>query len=265
MQFNKVMVPVDGSQMSQIAVDIALHSAKTFGSHLTFVYVVDTNPIRNFGTVDINTDMYKARFNGDIVLKTVANKAAKTGADYETLLIEGDIAQSLIDQTREQNMVIMSIVGGNGWRYGGRIGSTARKVIENSFCPVLAVKSGSSKIKDVLLPLSNENMGAIDIAIDTVKRIDGNLTVMCVKGKKVDDAETLVEKVAERCRSAGVNVTTFITEGDASDAIIGESGKYDQIIMGVEKAGVLKQILHGGLTERVVTYASCPVTVVRDL
>ncbi len=259
------MVPVDGSKMSEIAVDIALHSSKTFGAHLTFVYIIDTNPIRNFGTVDINSEMTRKRFNGEIILKSVAGKADNAGADYETLMVEGDIPQKLIELTKEQNMAIMSIVGGNGWRYGGRIGSTARKVIENSFCPILTVKSGSRKIDDVLLPVSNENMAAIDIAIDTVKRINGSLTVMCVKGKKIDDAEGLAEKVAERCRTAGIDVTTLITEGDVSDAIIGESGKYDLIIIGVEKAGTLKQILHGGLTERVVTLASCPVTVVRDL
>ena len=264
MEFNRVMVPVDGSQMSNIAVEIALHSASTFKTHLTFVYVVDVNPVKDFGNVDLEGEKLRRKMIGVLLLQKTAKLAKEKKADFEILILEGDIAQTLIELTKQQNMVIMSIVGGNGWRYGGRIGSTARKVIENSFCPVLTVKSGSSKIKDVLLPVSNENAAAIDIAIDTVKRIDGNLTVMSVKGKKIADAEALAEKVAERCRSAGVNVTTYVTEGEASDAIIGESGKYDQIIMGVEKAGTLKQILHGGLTERVVTFASCPVTVVRD-
>ena len=129
---------------------------------------------------------------------------------------------------------------------------------------MLSIKSGSNRIEDVLLPVSNENMAAIDIAIDTVKRISGKLTVMSVKGHNVTDAEALTEKVAERCRSSGIDVDKYVTEGDALDAIVGESGKYDLIIMGVEKAGGLKRILHGGLTERVVTLASCPVTVVRD-
>ncbi len=259
-----MMVPVDGSYLSDVAVDIALHSANTFNSHLTFVYVVDPEQEAGFGSINAELDIKKAELNGSIALESVSKKAEEKGIGYETVLAKGNAAKVLIEMTKQYNMAIMAIAGGSGLRTG-RIGSTAKKVIENSFCPILTVKSGSNRIKDVLLPVSNENMAAIDIAIDTVKRIDGNLTVMSVKGKKVEDAKSLADKVAERCRSSGINVTTLISEGDALDFIVAESGKYDLIIMGVERAGGLKQILHGGLTERVVTMASCPVTVVRDV
>ena len=263
MEFNKVMVPVDGCYLSDVAVDIALHSANTFNSDLTFVYVVDPEQETGFGSVNIGLDIKKAEIKGSMVLEAVSKKADAVGCKYETVLSIGNTAKTLIEMTKQYNMAIMAIAGGSGLK-SGRIGSTARKVIENAFCPILTVKSGSIRIKDVLLPVSNENMAAIDIAIDTVKRIDGNLTVMSVRGKKVEDAESIANKVAERCRSAGIEATTLVCEGDALDFIVAESGKFDLIIMGVEKAGGLKQILHGGLTERVVTMASCPVTVVRD-
>ena len=201
---------------------------------------------------------------GEMALDVVSDKAKACGADFETRLLEGDTAKIIIELSKSQNMIIMSIAGRSGLR-SGRIGSIARKVIENSLCPVLTIKSGSNRIKEVLLPVSNENMAAIDIAIDTVKRIDGRLTVMSVKGPKIDDPERLVNAVTEKCRSPGINVDTLVCGGDALDAIVAESGKYDQIIKGVEKAGGIKQILHGGLSERVVTLASCPVTVVRDV
>lgn len=263
MQFNNVMVPIDGSQLSNVAVEIALHSAGTFETHLTFVHVVDPSQVIRFGTVDEEGELMKATAMGELALGMAADMAKNNGTDYETKLVEGDTAKVLIEMSKNQNMIIMSIAGRTGLR-SGRIGSIARKVIENSFCPVLTIKSGSKKIEDVLLPVSKENIAAIDIAIDTVKRINGKLTVMSVKGHKIEDAEGMANSVAAKCKSQGINVDTIVSEGDALDAIVGVSGKYDLIIMGVEKAGSLKEILHGGLTERVVTLAACPVTVVRD-
>ena len=70
----------------------------------------------------------------------------------------------------------------------------------------------------------------------------------------IEENEDIIEEISEDELEAPV-------EGDET----AESGKYDQIIKGVEKAGGIKQILHGGLSERVVTLASCPVTVVRDV
>lgn len=263
MKFDKVMVPVDGSQLSEVAVDLAVFSAGTFATHLTFVYVVDVTQVNSFGSVDADMNFLRFKTEGKLALEIASKAAQAKSIEFDTVLAEGVPSDVLIDMTKEQDMVIMAISGRNG--ITGHIGSTARKVVENSFCPVLTIKSGSNRVKDILLPVANEHMAAIDVAIETAKRIEGNITVMSVRGKKNTDPEGAAKRVADRCIAAGVNAVTMIADGDPADAIIGQSGKYDLVIMGVDKAGGIKKILHGGLTERVVTLASCPVTVVRDI
>ncbi len=264
MKFDRVMVPVDGSSLSQVAVELAVHSAGTFATHLTFVHVVDINAANTFGEVDANITLFKMRTEGKLALEVASKLAVEKGIDYEAKLCEGIPAQILIDMTKENDMAIMTIAGRSGLA-SGRMGSTARKVIENGFCPILTLKSGSNKIDSILLPVSNENMAAIDVAVETAKRINGKITVMCIKGRKTPNPQEMADRVKGHCTAAGVEADTYVAEGDPLDAIVGQSGKYDLVIMGVEKAGGLKQILHGGLTERVVTMASCPVTVVRDV
>ena len=264
MKFDKVMVPIDGSQLSEVAVDLAVFSAGTFATHLTFVYVVDVAEVNSFGSVDTDMNFLRLKTEGKLALEVAAKMAKEKGIEFDSVLVEGVPSQVLIDMTKEQDMVIMAIAGRTGLS-GGHIGSTARKIVENSFCPILTIKSGSNRLKDILLPVSNEHMAAIDVAIETAKRVEGNITVLSVRGKRNSDPEAIAKKVADRCTEAGVNAVTQIAEGDPAEAIIGQSGKYDLVIMGVEKAGGLQKILHGGLTERVVTLASCPVTVVRDI
>jgi nucleotide-binding universal stress UspA family protein len=146
----------------------------------------------------------------------------------------------------------------------GRIGSTAKKVIEGSYCPVLTLKSASSRLEKILLPVYEENRPAIDDAIQTAKRSGSSITVLSVKMKN-SDPQPLVDKIAAEIQAEGIECEGTVVEGDPVETILSLSGKYDLIIVGVDKRSNLDSILHGGKTERIVTMASCPVTVIRNV
>jgi nucleotide-binding universal stress UspA family protein len=262
MKFDNVMVPIDGSTVSDVAVDLAVHSAGTFATHLTFVYVIDVTEFNKFGSIDGGAvEAYKMKTEGKLFLENASRIATNAGIDHETKLIEGIPWQVLCELSREQDMMIMAVTGKSGAGYG-RVGSTAEKVIENAFCPVLTLRSGSRKLETILLPVSNKNMAAIDVAIETAKRIQGKVTVFSVKEK--ESPEALVEAVAAKIREAGVDVDTEIGDGKPDEAIIARSGMYDLVIMGTEGRQGLRKILNGSTAEKVMVSASCPVTIVRD-
>ena len=52
MKFDNVLVPIDGSSLSEVAVELAVNSAGVFASHITFVYVVDVTEYNRFGSID---------------------------------------------------------------------------------------------------------------------------------------------------------------------------------------------------------------------
>ena len=205
----------------------------------------------------------KMKTEGKLALENAAHQAEHAEIPYDTQLIEGIPWQVISDMSKEKDMIIMGVTGKGGIA-AGRVGSTAEKVIESSFCPILTIKSGSRKIEDILLPVSNEHMAAIDIAIETAKRINGKVTVMAVKGK-LGNPEDLVNKVAAKVSEAGVQVDTKIVDGKPVDAIVSLSGMYDLVIMGTEGRKGFKKILNGSVAEHVMTGASCPVTIVRDV
>jgi nucleotide-binding universal stress UspA family protein len=262
MRFNSILVPIDGSTASEVAVDIALQSAHEFSPCLQFVYIVDMTSLNKFGTVDPTTEYYAMKIEGETFLEYVAKRAEKAGATHKEILAEGVPWEILSEMSKSADMIIMSISGKSGMM-AGRIGSTAKKVIENSHCPVLAVKSGSLILKEILLPVYDENFPAIDLAIETAKRVDGRITVLSVKEKN-NDPQPLVDKVVADIKAAGVEAVGEVATGDPVDVIVGKSGKFDQVIVGVDRRGGLQAILHGGATERIITMSSCPVTIVRD-
>ena len=262
MKFDNVLVPIDGSSLSEVAVELAVNSAGVFASHITFVYVVDVTEYNRFGSIDGGAMIsFRMQTEGKMFLENAAAVAKAAGLDVDTKLIEGVPAQILTELSKEHDMIIMGVTGKSGGY--GRVGGTADKVIENAYCPVLTLKSGSRKIEDVLLPVHNKNEAAIDVAIETVKRINGKLTVFSVKSGNFD-AESLVKDVADKCVSEGIEVKTEIAMGNPADLIIGKSGMFDLVIMGTEGRQGFKKILNGSVAEKVMLHASCPVTIVRD-
>jgi len=262
MKFDNVMVPVDGSTLSEVAVDLAIHSGGVFATHLTFLFVVDLVECNKFGNVDPMMEAFKMKAEGKFCLERAAKLAEKAGIPYDTIMEEGNPWEIITEMSKEKDMMIMGVTGKSGMG-SGRVGHTAEKVIENSYCPVLTIRSGSRKLETILLPVSNKNMGAIDIAIETCKKINGTLTVFSVRSKNYD-ANELVKEVSEKCSEAGINVLAEVGEGDVVEAIVSKSGMYDLVIMGTEGRSGLKKILNGSVAERVMTNASCPVTIVRD-
>ena len=260
-KFDRVLVPIDGSTSSQVAVDLALHSAKEFNPTLVFVYVVDITALNRFGTVDSSQEYYMSKIEGKMFLENAAKLAEKAGAKHEEFLAEGAPWEILNEMSKEADLMIMSISGKSGMR-AGRIGSTTMKVIEGSYCPVLTMKSASERIEKLLLPVYEENRAAIDYAIQTAKRSNACITVLSVKERDRDPAP-MVDKIVQEIKSDGIKAEGKIMDGNAVDVIVGLSGKFDLIIMGVDKRGGLR-ILRGGTTERVVIMASCPVSVVRE-
>ena len=160
-------------------------------------------------------------------------------------------------------MAIMGITGKSGV-VAGRIGRTAAAVIENAYCPVLTLKSGSSKIDSILLPVANKNEAAIDVAIETAKRINGSITVLSVRDRENPASEDTAREIVARIQAEGLEGKFELVEGSVVDSVVTRSGKYDLIIMGTHGRKGLKKILNGSVAERVVTNASCPVTIVRQ-
>ena len=258
MKFDKVLVPLDGSARSDIATEIAINSAKAFGSTLTFLNVVDFSSNMKYGSVDAIDEILELQTEGQKATDRVDAAAKSAGVEYTTKIVQGVPWEVIVKMSKDYDQIILGVTGKGGV---GRIGQTIEKVIENSKCPVLTIKSGSRRIEHILLPVANHNSAAVEVAIQTAKKIDGTLTVFSVDNSIVDDAATLIEEVADKCRSQGVKVETKLGSGNAAEAIIAQSGMFDLVIMGTVEKG---EVLHGGVTEDIILHASCPVTVVRE-
>ena len=86
-------------------------------------------------------------------------------------------------------------------------------------------------------------------------------------GKKQDQANAILKNACEIAAKFApeLNVTTRIAVGPVSSEIvrIAEDEKFNSIFVGATGASRIKMMLLGSVTDDIIHYAHCPVTIVR--
>jgi nucleotide-binding universal stress UspA family protein len=141
--YSKVLVPVDGSENSNRALEHALSLSSRLESKLTILYVLEVPPfvyVQSQKLVDsVMASLEKEAKN---ILDSAQNQAKEFDVEYETALLKGDnIASIIVDYNRKNDFDIIVIGSrGHGKFKTTILGSVSNNVLHHSKNPVLIVK-----------------------------------------------------------------------------------------------------------------------------
>ena len=127
---------------------------------------------------------------------------------------------------------------------------------------------------------SDASQRAFDVALEMAEKFQAPLLVLAVVrlpepitslelGALLDNAKEHYEQsfagLRERAAARGVALETAIEVGHPAEHIVGRAERehYDHIIMGRSGTTQFARLLLGSVSERVLSYAHCPVTVVK--
>ncbi|WP_050616352.1 universal stress protein [Bacillus testis] len=140
--FNKILVAIDGSPMSDKALDTALSLAKWQQADLLLVHVGRSVVMPPTMIIPSAENVYDAvRTAGEKILKQAKQKAEEEGFTPSAKYVEGDPAEQII-QLAEQEQADLVVIGSRGL---GNIkemvlGGVSHKVSQHVHCPVLIIK-----------------------------------------------------------------------------------------------------------------------------
>ena len=154
--FEKILVPLDGSEHSLRALTTAVHIAKKFDGKITLIHVysVTVRPviipepttlappgIPVMTPAEVSKVAEAARKVGSGILADGEQKVKAEGVQVETLLREGHVVQEIINTAREGGFDLI-VMGARGVSKIKEIlmGSVSDGVTRNAPCPVLVVK-----------------------------------------------------------------------------------------------------------------------------
>ncbi len=143
--FKHILVPVDGSPTSLLAVSKAAGLAQAFNSQVTAVYVVDPYPFTGVGAdFAYGQAQYLSAATSDAHAALDAVKAAmeKAGVPVDTVMGEGHSVHAGIMEAAKTVNADLIVMGSHGRRGLEKLvlGSVTQRVLSDSTIPVLVVR-----------------------------------------------------------------------------------------------------------------------------
>ncbi len=183
-----IIVPLDGSDLSEMAVPLAVQLARPMGADITFLMVREEDGpslAERFGLGNANemtqeSERYYANYLDEI------SKQAE-GISVQTIVRVGDPAEEILkfEEERSAQIVVMASHGRSGlsrWRYG----SVADKIVHGSTVPVLIIgprvleEHRTTSVEHIAVPLdgSEEAEAALPFAIDLARSTGAQLSLI---------------------------------------------------------------------------------------
>ncbi|MGY2489733.1 universal stress protein [Cupriavidus sp. CP313] len=145
--YSKIVVAVDGSSTSDLALGEAIRVAAPGGATVLALYVVDTGtPMFDAGYYDPSQLQKAFEESGQRALQAASQRLAAAGVAHETRLVSeapvpGDLGASINEAARQWGADLL-VIGTHGRRGVRRLvlGSVAEAVMRQSTMPVLLVR-----------------------------------------------------------------------------------------------------------------------------
>lgn len=148
--YRQILVPVDGSETANKALQAALDLAKDSGGCVRVIHIIEdlayAGSYEQFGAY--TEDLLNAiRTAGNDILQDAMMRAQSAGVEADRVLVDsvsGRLAEIVASAAREWNADLI-VVGTHGRRGVGRmlLGSGAEQIIRLAPVPVLVIRSGA--------------------------------------------------------------------------------------------------------------------------
>ncbi|KTT22146.1 MULTISPECIES: universal stress protein [Pseudacidovorax] len=143
--FNHILVPIDGSETSMLAVSKASGLALAFGSRITLIHVIDNYPFIGVGAdyaLGQNEYLAAATASANTALARGVAALAAEGLHSDQRVIDGHVVHEGIVDTAKALGCDLIVMGSHG-RTGIEkllLGSVTQRVLQEAPMPVLVVK-----------------------------------------------------------------------------------------------------------------------------
>jgi len=292
--YDKILVPLDGSELAEVTLWYAARLAGRLHSTLTLVYVTPADELTS-------PHMYECYLKDTVGrLKTDAKKAAKeTGGgditvDYK--ILKGDPAEEIVDYADKvrSDLIILSTQGKSGIKRWA-MGNVANKVLRATRKQVLLIRARGAKtdvykekLVKVLVPVdgSRESESILRFIMHLATELKLELTLLHLWGadpseyptreiikqkeKSKKQQKAYIDRLGNSLRAKGLNVKAVFQEvwqGHEAEEIIdlAEKGKYSLVAMATHGRSGVGRWIFGSNANKVLNEGSTPLLLVRPI
>lgn len=287
-QLERILCPIDGSDVAEQARRHALFLADAFDAEVHVVHVEE----REMQLADV-INVTEADVLEDLHLPPVPNEASVAVPRVKQRTVAHPSAAGGIRAYAEEQEVDLIVMGTHGRRGVERLvmGSVAQEVVRRAAQPVLTIGANGPRPtalpdRDVLVPVDFSShqkrllsharaiaevygMGLVLLHVVERYRVPDayGMNVAGPDGEPlVDRAEVILANMVEELRGEGLTVSHAVRSGHPVAGILDAADDFDAGVLAIASHGRsgLERMLMGSVSETVVRRARCPVFTVKS-
>ena len=273
----QILVPYDGSELSERALSPAEILARAQGAELMLVRVLEP-PVwigdepQGYLSPELYQELVDAlTAEAKQSLESLGAALSRRDLQAKWTILEGTPAAGLLDYEHKSqpDLVVMATHGRSGLaRFA--LGSVADRLVREGIAPVLLVRSFTAAVGNMdsaLVPLDGSSVA--ESALPVVEMLAGKplRTVRLLRAVSGSDtkegADEYLRDIAERLRVVGLETTVEVPTEEPARAIEEGAKGVDVVILATHGRGGLERLRHGSVAEEVAHHLDVPVLLVR--
>lgn len=271
---NKILIPIDFSETSLLAIEHAAFAAQLFKGELVLLHVVEKH-WEKFAVVAPEMRIEAPSNMTQAIEKKLEDLAAsirtKYGVKSTCITSDGNIFTEVLNISKEHkvDMLVMGTHGTSGF-VEFFVGSNTYKVVSQSEVPVLSVQASSQKLgyKNILLPIDNSvhSRQKVHHAIVFAKHFASKVHILGLNDQK-DPGEAKkfalkLEQITEIMEKEGITSTISTIEGTNQAKATYDYAKSvgaDLIVIMTDQDENITGRLMGTYAQQIVNHSKIPV------
>lgn len=293
---NKILVPLDGSELAERSLDPALSIARRLGGEVLLLNVPIYRTVLVPGTAGLGqvlpNDSLDLVSRDETLAYLERIREARQGPDLaiQTVVREGDVAGNIVDLAANEDvgLIVMTTHGYSGFTRW-MMGSITERVLRHAPCPVLVIRcegtpahvaitlDGSLLAEEALGPgLELARLFGARATLFRVEdeselgRIEKGMLDMASPGLSREVAQGTsalhyLENIASSHRSRALPIEIVVAEGPPARAILEfvEENQVDLLVMATHGRTGIRRWVYGSVTEKCLHNTVCAMLIVR--
>ncbi len=271
--YKKILVPLDISELSMVALPYAEQMAGRLGSEIILLSVSESAEAQDYHKhqMHVETIINTTKHNAERYLEKREGKEIKV----ESVILVGHPAEEIVDYADKEDidLIVMATHGRSGigrWT----LGSVVDKVMRATKRPVALIRAKGARpdvrekgiLNKALVPLDGSKEG--EAVIPYIEELASGLkaeVLLLQVGPSKADTEDYLEKVSDRLKSKGITTRFEVRVGDAAGEIIklADELNADLVAMSTHGRSGIGRWALGSVAERVLNAGNTPLLLVR--
>ncbi len=278
--FKSILVPIDGSDTSLVAVDYAIELSRSFDSEITGISIIDIKKLAGPFMRDLGTSIGGMVPYGDFqqnvrkfledtcraALDELEGKCDTANIPCTRTIKEGVVSKEIFESANRCDMISMGMAGEHAFWRDAFLGSNLESVVRQTHKPVLVTPEKYKKITKILVAYdaSSFSTKALIAGADIAQQMNLPLTVVTVSDDKKSGEDTL-SQAAENLKDCNIKYDTVLKGGEAVSEILDfcSEASYDLLVIGAYGHSKIRELILGNTTVQLMRKVTCPVLLCR--